>query len=1083
MDLRTFTPKHRPRFVTATALFDGHDASINIMRRLLQYRGAEVVHLGHNRSVSEIVKAAIEEDAHAVAVSSYQGGHMEFFRYMRTELDRLGGSSIRIFGGGGGVITPREIEDLQRDGVTRIYSPEDGQRLTLPGIIGDMLHQVDLPQRPRAQNSASHAHKLARALTLIEEGEMTVDEARTTLSPPTWRKAPCLVLGVTGTGGAGKSSLTDELVSRMILDAPQASVAILCIDPTKRKTGGALLGDRIRFNACSSPQVFLRSLATRDSGSEVSGAAAQCLSLLCALPFDLVILETSGIGQGDAKILDLADVSLYVMTADYGAATQLEKIDMLDYADFIAVNKFERAQSPDALRDVRAHLRRSRFGGVAQPDDQYPVFGTIASRFNDDGVNGLFRALVQTIASQDTSTPLRCDASRRCHVASTHRDALIPHERINYLRSVATAVRQYHATTEQLATEVGILESLDLTRRHMDQIGQKQLSADLSSACQAQQSKVPAELLDALNRWPSLCDSYRAAKFCYRVRSSDIEIDSRVTTLAGSDVPKVVPPSLTSQREITRFIRKENFPGHFPFTGGIYPFRRTYEDPKRQFAGEGGPRRTNARFHFLARNDDAKRLSTAFDSVTLYGADPDRRPDIYGKVGESGVSIATLQDMKDLFAGFDLCNPLTSVSMTINGPAPIILAMYMNTAIDQQVSQFERTQGRAPTEEERQHIAANTLRTVRGTVQADILKEDQAQNTCIFSTEFSLRMMADVQQFFIDHEVRNYYSVSISGYHIAEAGANPITQLALTLANGLTYVEYYLARGMKIDDFAPNLSFFFSNGVDAEYAVLGRVARRIWAIAMRDVYGARERSQKLKYHIQTSGRSLHAQEMAFNDIRTTLQALLALYDNCNSLHTNAYDEAVTTPTEESVRRAMAIQMIIHREFGPNQCENINQGSYFTDYLTDLVEERVLAEFERLAARGGVLGAMETQYQRSRIQEESLHYETLKDSGALPIIGVNTFLNASNDSASHEVARAEVPLARASYAEKDDQLTRLTHFNDQAGARREDALKALEQAALSGKNTFGELMNTVRWASLGQITDRLFRVGGRYRRNM
>lgn len=1080
--LQSYTPRHKLRFITATALFDGHDASINIMRRLLQSRGAEVIHLGHNRSAAEVAEAAIQEDAHAVAISSYQGGHMEFFKYVRQLLDANGGSDIKIFGGGGGVITLKEIAELESAGITKIYSPEDGTHLGLDGIIGHMLHEADREIGQWVDSGATSATKLARALTLLESGKLSVAESVEKLSAESKhsrRNIP--VLGITGTGGAGKSSLTDELLLRFLWDNPDARIGLVCIDPSKKKTGGALLGDRIRFNSASDQRIFLRSFATRGSGKEIAAVTRDALSLMKTQPFDFIIVETSGIGQGDTGILDVADVTLYVMTAEYGAATQLEKIDMLDFADFIAVNKFERAQSLDAIRDIRTTLRRSRFKGVRMDDKEFPVYGTIASRFNDDGTNGLYKALVAKLNDKAGESRFRLAHERPVAIESTRRESLIPAGRATYLADISRTVRAYHDASESHIRVTRDAEALDRAATICRENGDEKSANALSASARVLWEKLPPELLKQLQDWEDTRHNYASDKFTYQVRGKDITVEASFETLSHLDLPKVALPDLTSEADVVRFLTRENVPGSFPYTGGVFPFRRTGEDPKRQFAGEGGPARTNARFHYLSKNDDAKRLSTAFDSVTLYGSEPDKRPDIYGKVGESGVSIATLDDMKVLYSGFDLCAPNTSVSMTINGPAPIILAMFMNTAIDQQVDRYVAEHGRIPDPATHNQIVEKTIQTVRGTVQADILKEDQAQNTCIFSTEFALKMMGDIQHFFIQNKVRNYYSVSISGYHIAEAGANPVTQLALTLANGFTYVEYYLARGMTIDDFAPNLSFFFSNGIDPEYGVLGRVARRIWAIAMRDRYGASERSQMLKYHIQTSGRSLHAMEIDFNDIRTTLQALMALYDNCNSLHTNAYDEAITTPTEESVRRAMAIQLIINKEFGLNKCENINQGSYFLELLTDRVEEAVLQEFDRISARGGVLGAMETQYQRNKIQEESLYYEGKKHTGELEIIGVNTYLNPKVISG--EYVRPEIELARASYEEKDRQLDRLNAFKKGHGGMRDEALKSLVTTVINGGNVFAELVKTVRHASLGEITETLYRVGGKYRRSM
>ena len=1077
--LRTYTPQHKVRYVTATALFDGHDASINIMRRLLQARGAEVVHLGHNRTAQEVVDAAIQEDVQAVALSSYQGGHVEYFRYVRELLDQAGGKEITIFGGGGGVITPQEIADLEEAGVTKIYSPEDGQLLGLEGMIGHMLLASDFlfSEWGSARNHTNAC--LARALTLLEQGVLP-EKIRKEAGPSLNHANDPIVLGITGTGGAGKSSLVDELMLRFLQDFAEIRIGLICVDPSKKKTGGALLGDRIRVNACADSRIFLRSFASRGSGRELAKISGDAVALMKNDHFDLIVVETSGIGQGDTGILDVCDVSLYVMTPEYGASSQLEKIDMLDYADLIAINKYERRQGPDALRDIRSTLRRSRFGGVPKKDDEYNVFATIASRFNDDGVNGLYRAIVRQLATKDRRWQVDIDQVRPYSVVSTCREAFIPPARENYLAEISQAVRGYHAHVASEAEKATNFDHLTQAGLLLQASGDQQAAKAAESQAQNHWQGLAAGTQELINGWSAIEKKYEGTTYTYRVRNKDVEVESRFSTLASRHLPKVSLPKFSGVGDRVCWRMLENLPGSFPYTAGLFPFRRQGEDPKRQFAGEGGPGRTNKRFHYLSRNDQAKRLSTAFDSVTLYGSDPDKRPDIYGKVGESGVSIAHLEDMKLLYSGFDLCHPNTSVSMTINGPAPIILAMFLNTAIDQQVDRFAKDHGRSPSDQEYRKLYDDTLQTVRGTVQADILKEDQAQNTCIFSTEFALKMMGDIQEYFIAKKVRNYYGVSISGYHIAEAGANPITQLAFTLANGFTYVEYYLSRGFAIDDFAPNLSFFFSNGLDAEYAVLGRVARRIWAIAMRDLYGANETSQRLKYHIQTSGRSLHAQEIDFNDIRTTLQALMALSDNCNSLHTNAHDEALTTPTEASVRRAMAIQMIINRELGSNKCENINQGSFFIEELTNLVEEAVLAEFDSISRRGGVLGAMETQYQRSKIQEESLYYEHLKHSGELPIIGVNTY---RNDDPEAEGDREEVELIRSTYEEKDDQLTRLRTFQSSDRSCKADALGKLKRAATHGDNLFAELMQTVRTCSLGEISQTLFEVGGKYRRSM
>jgi isobutyryl-CoA mutase len=1075
--LQNYIPKNKIRIVTATSLYDGHDASINIMRRLLQQRGAEVIHLGHNRSAQDVVKAAIQEDAQAIALSSYQGGHVEYFKYVRKLLEESGCSHVKIFGGGGGVIVASERQELHAAGISRIYSPEDGQSLGLQGIIGHLMKESDFEVNEWSKSTSAEV-QLARSITLLESGTIKLPQALEKTKSSNEKNGGLVpVIGITGTGGAGKSSLTDELVARFLFDHPEVRIAILCVDPTKRKTGGALLGDRIRMNAVTNPRVFVRSLATRGSGSELAAVTSDAVEILRRQSFDFIIVETSGIGQGDAEILKLSDLSLYVMTPEYGASTQLEKIDMLDFADFIAINKFERQKSLDAIRDVRTVLRRARFQGINKADDEYPVFGTIASRFADDGVNGLYQAICKKLNAGLESEKYSPDPTRRYNCESTNRDALIPGDRINYLSEVSRHVRNYHQRSKEIIQLFKRRESLAIAAT--EELEASNI-AQLRELKDQIENEIDPTLIQQIDTWGQKVDDYSSDQYSYNVRGKSIAVNPLYKSLSHLEIPKVMLPRFDSDAETAKYILKENAPGEFPYTAGIFPFRRTGEDPKRMFAGEGGPTRTNRRFHFLSQHDSAKRLSTAFDSITLYGSEPHERPDIYGKIGESGVSIANLDDMRELFRGFELSSATNSVSMTINGPAPIILAMFMNASIEQNVEKFKKENQRDPDQIESQHIHDSTLKTVRGTVQADILKEDQAQNTCIFSTEFALKMMGDVQDYFIRKQVRNYYSVSISGYHMAEAGCNPITQLAFTLANGLTYVEYYLARGMNIDDFAPNLSFFFSNGLDPEYSVLGRVARRIWAIAMKNMYGASERSQKLKYHIQTSGRSLHAQEIDFNDIRTTLQALIALYDNCNSLHTNAYDEAITTPTEESVRRALAIQMIVGKEFGPNKCENINQGSFYVDRLTDLVEASVLDEFDRLSARGGVLGAMESQYQRGKIQEESLYYEMLKDNGELPIVGVNTFLKPDSDT--HDEAH-EIELARSTYEEKDDQLKRLHQFKHRNEGRKEAVLAELVQTVLNGGNTFECLMKTVQHASLGDITETLYRVGGQYRRSM
>ena len=1066
------------RFVTASSLFDGHDASVNIVRRILQASGAEVIHLGHNRSVEEIVNAAIQEDAQGIAVSSYQGGHMEYFKYMYDLLQEKGVGHIKIFGGGGGVILPKEIEELHAYGIAGLFSPEDGRRLGLQGMINVKLKGADfstIKEHYAVENiHYSNPSYLANCITAVENGAESIESVVTKLK---LQRNNTPVIGVTGTGGAGKSTITDELIRRFLHEFPTVKVAVLSIDPTKQKTGGALLGDRIRMNAIFNERVYMRSLATRGSKHELSASIGDVLEIVKAAGYDLIILETSGIGQGDAEITKYTDLSIYVMTSEFGAPTQLEKIDMIDYADLIAINKFERKGSEDALRQVQKQVQRSREWWDKRLEEM-PVYGTIASQFNDKGTNALYAALVEKINEHfDLKLQTKYDKLSKTQL----QNVIIPADRRDYLREVAETVRQYNRDVTQQASLATQLYQLEGTKQILtNNQSENNLHDVLIQQIKHVRSQLSQEAQRIIDNWETLKEAYRADELISKVREKEIRTKLVTETLSGTKIQKIAMPNFNDYGDIVRWSLKENIPGHFPYTAGVFTFKREGEDPKRQFAGEGTPERTNARFHYLSQNDQAIRLSTAFDSVTLYGEDPALRPDIYGKIGESGVNVCSLDDMKKLYAGFDLCAPSTSVSMTINGPAPIILAMFMNTAIDQQVKQREEKLGRMLTLDEFIEIKAQALATVRGTVQADILKEDQGQNTCIFSTEFALRMMGDIQQYFIHNQVRNYYSVSISGYHIAEAGANPITQLAFTLANGFTYVEYYLSRGMKIGDFAPNLSFFFSNGLDAEYTVIGRVARRIWAIAMRDKYGANERSQKLKYHIQTSGRSLHAQEMNFNDIRTTLQALMALHDNCNSLHTNAYNEAITTPTEESVRRAMAIQMIITKEHGLTKNENPLQGSYIIEQLTELVEEAVLEEFERLNNRGGVLGAMESQYQRSKIQEESMRYEQFKHSGELPIVGVNTYVNPNP--VSEEVVN-EMEVARASKAEKDQQIENLQAFHSKNQEHAEEAINRLKEVAMQGGNIFEELMETVKVASLGQITNALYEVGGKYRRNM
>ncbi|GAM12721.1 B12 binding domain/kinase domain/methylmalonyl-CoA mutase [Mesobacillus selenatarsenatis SF-1] len=1083
----TYKPKNHIRFVTASSLFDGHDASINIMRRIIQSLGGEVIHLGHNRSVEEVVNAAIQEDAQGIAISSYQGGHVEYFKYMYDLLKEKGASHIRIYGGGGGVIIPREIKELHEYGIARIFSPEDGRKYGLNGMIEQMIKECDFPTvTPEGVEEiekleAGDPNAVAKLITLAEQHvgseKETAAAVETLLEKVKTLSKSVPVVGITGTGGAGKSSLTDELIRRFINEIPEKRVAILSVDPTKQKTGGALLGDRIRMNAIFSPRVYMRSLATRQSRSELSLAIKDAIDVVKAAGFDLVIVETSGIGQGNAGITDVCDVSMYVMTSEFGAPSQLEKIDMIDYADLIVINKFERKGSEDAKRQVQKQYQRSHLFWDKELDEM-PVYGTIASQFNDPGTNALFAALVNKInekAGTDWTTSFSTNA------VVEKQNVIIPNDRRYYLREISETVRGYHKLAAEQADLARRLFQLEGT---IEVVKERETNSEVLSSLQVLKEEVEKKLTPEskhiIENWEALKEKYSADQFVTKIRDKEIVTELRTKSLSGLSIPKVALPKYKDYGEILRWVYLENVPGSFPYTAGVFPFKREGEDPKRQFAGEGTPERTNRRFHYLSKDDTAKRLSTAFDSVTLYGEDPDYRPDIYGKVGESGVSVCSLDDMKKLYAGFDLCHPSTSVSMTINGPAPIILAMFMNTAVEQQVEKKEQELGRKLNEEEFSQVKEMTLQTVRGTVQADILKEDQGQNTCIFSTEFALRMMGDIQQYFIDEKVRNYYSVSISGYHIAEAGANPISQLAFTLSNGFTYVEYYLSRGMNIDDFAPNLSFFFSNGLDPEYSVIGRVARRIWATVMKNKYGANERSQKLKYHIQTSGRSLHAQEIDFNDIRTTLQALMALHDNCNSLHTNAYDEAITTPTEESVRRAMAIQMIITKEHGLTKNENPLQGAFIIEELTDLVEEAVLQEFERINDRGGVLGAMETQYQRGKIQDESMYYEMKKHSGELPIIGVNTYLNP-NPPSEEEIDKME--LARATKEEKETQIRNLESFKGKNKDQSEEALQRLKETAVSGGNIFAELMETVKYASLGQITRALYEVGGQFRRNM
>jgi len=1073
-------PANKVRFVTAASLFDGHDASINIMRRILQSHGCEVIHLGHNRSVHEVVTAALQEDVQGIAISSYQGGHVEYFKYMIDLLREHGGEHIQVFGGGGGVIVPEEIRELQAYGVARIYSPEDGQRLGLMGMIADMVQRCDIDLTRYAPSTldavaAGDRRALAQLITALENGQAAPalvsalhDRAKTATTP---------VLGITGTGGAGKSSLTDELIRRFRLDQQDAlSIAVISIDPSRRKSGGALLGDRIRMNAINHPQIFMRSLATREAGSEISQALPDVIAACKAASFDLVIVETSGIGQGDAAIVPHVDLSLYVMTPEFGAASQLEKIDMLDFADFVAINKFDRKGAQDAWRDVAKQVLRNREQWHSKAEDM-PVYGTQASRFNDDGVTMLYQGLAEALGARGLEFRAGVLPKLTGRI-STGQNVIVPPARGRYLAELADTVRGYHRRVVEQSRTARERQQLRAAHSMLKASNHDADGHALESLATERDASLGAVERKLLAMWPQMQDAYSGDEYVVKIRDKEIRTGLITTTLSGTKIRKVVLPRFEDDGEVLKWLMRENVPGSFPYTAGVFAFKREGEDPTRMFAGEGDAFRTNRRFKLVSEGMDAKRLSTAFDSVTLYGEDPHERPDIYGKVGNSGVSIATLDDMKVLYDGFDLTSPSTSVSMTINGPAPTILAMFMNTAIDQQLDKFRADNRREPTGDEEAKIRAWVLQNVRGTVQADILKEDQGQNTCIFSTEFSLKVMGDIQEYFVHHQVRNFYSVSISGYHIAEAGANPVSQLAFTLANGFTYVEAYLARGMHIDDFAPNLSFFFSNGMDPEYSVLGRVARRIWAVTMRDKYGANERSQKLKYHIQTSGRSLHAQEIDFNDIRTTLQALIAIYDNCNSLHTNAYDEAITTPTAESVRRALAIQLIINREWGVAKCENPNQGSFLIEELTDLVEEAVLQEFERIAERGGVLGAMETGYQRGKIQEESLYYEQLKHDGTLPIIGVNTFRNPNGDPTPQTLE-----LARSSDEEKQSQLTRLAEFQGGHSADASAMLDRLRQTVIDNGNVFAVLMDAVRVCSLGQITHALFEVGGQYRRNM
>ncbi|MDR8391850.1 methylmalonyl-CoA mutase family protein [Aliifodinibius sp. S!AR15-10] len=1133
-----YQSEYKIRFVTAASLFDGHDASINIMRRILQSSGAEVIHLGHNRSVKEIVDCAIQEDVQGIAVSSYQGGHMEYFKYMVDLLEERGASHIKVFGGGGGVIVDEEINELEAYGVTRIFSPDDGSTMGLQGMINSMLEVCDfdtaeveevIPRKILERDSKT----LGRCISILENGhdkilkfseDKLLDSSENTIEPAS-NGQPIPLVGITGTGGAGKSSLTDELVRRFLEEFKELNIAIISIDPSKIRTGGALLGDRIRMNSIDTDRVFMRSMATRATNRTTSKAVRGAIEICKTAGFDLIIIETSGIGQSDTEIVEVADIPLYVMTSEYGAATQLEKINMLDLAELVVLNKFEKKGSRDALRDVRKQMKRNRGAWDAKPE-QMPVYPTIAAQFNDEGVNRLFKALVKKINS---TYNLKWESGIYTNpepAEDIQSQAIIPGQRQRYLSEISETIRNYHQWAEEqaeIASKLEQVEGTSLQIENWDPEGKEEIGDTLEQMREHWRSKLDSRCQKILEQWDAVYEKYRQEQVDIEIRGRTFSNEMYRESLSGLKIPRVSLPKTKHKGEQLRYALKENLPGYYPFTAGVFPFKREGEDPTRMFAGEGTPERTNKRFHYVSEGMPAARLSTAFDSVTLYGEDPDHRPDIYGKVGNSGVSICTLDDMKKLYSGFELTSRKTSVSMTINGPAPMILAMFMNTAVDQEVERYLKENGeweeaqqkikqhfnkkgvsqpkyygqlpetndgfglgllgisgdKLVDEETYGQIKEDALKVVRGTVQADILKEDQAQNTCIFSTEFALRMMGDIQEYFTEHKVRNYYSVSISGYHIAEAGANPITQAAFTLANGFTYVEYYLSRGMDIDEFAHNLSFFFSNGLDPEYAVIGRVARRIWAVAMREKYGANKRSQKLKYHIQTSGRSLHAQEIQFNDIRTTLQALMAVYDNCNSLHTNAYDEAITTPTEESVRRALAIQLIINKELGTAKNENINQGSYFIEELTDLVEEAILSEFDRLTERGGVLGAMENMYQRGKIQDESLYYESKKHSGDLPIIGVNTFLGGD----SGEEEEHDVELIRSTKEEKEQQIANLEAFHKRNSAESEKALQRLKETARNGDNIFEELMETVKVASLGQISHALYEVGGEYRRNM
>ena len=1090
-EIKIYSPQHPVRIVTATALFDGHDAAINIIRRILQDSGAEVIHLGHNRSVMEIAKTAIEEDVQGIAISSYQGGHMEFFKYLYDLLQEKGANHIKIFGGGGGVIVPKEIKELEAYGITKIYSPADGSKMGLQGMINHMMEQIDfLPvfnSKTDFKNlMPTDSIPVSRLISAAEYNIAGQNDSFKNIRKDLYeniKNKSIPVIGITGTGGAGKSSLTDELVIRLLHDLPDIHIGIISCDPSRRRTGGALLGDRIRMNSIDTDRVYMRSLAVRESGSELPEVLPEAINILKASGFDIIIAETAGIGQGSSRIFDFTDLSVYVMTSDYGAASQLEKIDMLDYADIVVVNKYDKEGSEDALRDVQKQVQRNRKTWDT-PQEEMPVFGTIASKFNDDGVTALYDFLLQTIAEK-TGIAFKEKLPKIKSRVSTSKTIFVPPERVRYLSEIADCVKGYHKQTKKQAAALRSVWHLNETVAALSgKIAESEKNNDLMNRLKEQvdaaESQVGSSTREIMAQWERIRTDYTKNELVYHVRDNEIRHPLYTESLSHTRIPKIAIPGFADPGEIYTWMRRENVPGCFPYTAGVFPLKRTDEDPTRMFAGEGDPARTNRRFKLLSGNYEANRLSTAFDSVTLYGFDPDTRPDIFGKVGTSGVSVCSIEDVKILYNGFDLAAPNTSVSMTINGPAPMMLAMFLNTAINQQTDKFKSENGRTPTEPEYIEIKTSVLSQVRGTVQADILKEDQGQNTCIFSVDFALKMMGDIQEYFNQNNIRNFYSVSVSGYHIAEAGANPISQVAFTLANGFTYVEYYLSRGMDIDSFAPNLSFFFSSGMDPEYSVIGRVARRIWAVAMKEKYGASQRSQMLKYHIQTSGRSLHSQEIQFNDIRTTMQALYAVYDNCNSLHTNAYDEAVTTPTEESVRRSLAIQLIINRELGIAKNENMNQGSFFIETLTDLVEEAILAEFDRITSRGGVKGAMERGYQRSKIQDDSIYYERLKHSGEFPIIGVNTFLNPNADD-TETISNLE--LARATDDEKNSQLKRRNAFVKKNQDMSLTALKRLKEVAIAGENIFSEMMNTVKYCTLGQITQALYEVGGKYRRNM